>query len=299
LAGAVFALLALEGFKPALQGLKPCRSTIGEFLRETPLLLTSGVAYALMTNSQIAIANMVLGPAAAVLLSTTRRLADLIKAVLDMASYSTEGGLAHLFGTGDKAKTVRVLREIDERFFLLSFAMLAGYVVANGSFVALWTHGQFQPIPLLTIFLAVRAFTITWGYMGVARLRASGAFRLSSTIILGDCCFRILAMFVAASHWGLMGLAIASALPSIGFGIYARARLEAVWGALPKFNVRLAATSAVIAVLAIVASLYLPVTGWVWVVSLGIAAVAASATALFLASRRTESKEPVPLGRAA
>lgn len=299
LAGGVAALLFLEGFKPARQGLKPCRQTIREYLWETPLLLTSGIAYALMTNSQIAIANFILGPAVAVLLSTTRRLADLIKTVLDMASYSTEGGLAHLFGIGDRPKIGRVLREIDERFFLLSFSMLAGYVVANGAFVDLWTKGQFHPFPLLTLFLAVRAFTITWGYMGVARLRASGAFRLSSAIILGDCCCRILAMFVAASYWGLMGLAAASALPSIGFGIFARARLEAAWGALPKFNQRLAFTATVIASLAIVGGVYLRTTAWLGVISLGLTVVAGSATVLYLASRRTTSSEPIPLRRAA
>lgn len=299
LLGGVLALLFLSGFESARQGFRPNRQTMKEYVRETPLLMTSGIAYALMTNSQIAIANLVLGPAAAVLLSTTRRLADLIKTLLDMASYSTEGGLAHLFGTGDRPKIGKVLREIDERFFLLSFSMLAGYVVVNASFVEFWTKGQFQALPILSVFLAVRAFTITWGYMGVARLRASGAFRLSSALILGDCCCRILAMFLAASLWGVIGIAIASALPSIGFGIFARARLEAVWGALPKFNVRLAAASVVVACLAIGAAFFIHTSGWVWVISLGTAVVLGSAATLYLASRRVETSEPMPLRRAA
>lgn len=299
LLGATLALFLVEGFRPARKGLRPSREVIKEYMREAPLLLTSGIAYALMTNSQIAIANLILGPAVAVLLSTARRLADLIKSVLDMASYSTEGGLAHLFGTGDRKKAVQVLREIDERFYLLSFAMLAGYVAVNGPFVDLWTKGQFQPTPILTMLLAVRAFTITWGYMGVARLRASGSFRQSSAIILGDCFFRILAMCLGATYGGLLGLCIGSALPSIGFGYLARTKLESAWGALPKFNAKLAIACAGISLTSVAIGLLAKPTGWVFVISTGLFIVVCSAAIMYLVSRRRPDVAVVPLQRAA
>lgn len=299
LVGGILILLAVDGFRPARQSFRPCWVVTKDYLRETPLLLSSGIAYALMTNSQIAIANLVLGPAAAVLLSTTRRLADLIKSVLDMASYSTEGGLAHLFGTGDKPKVVRVLREIDERFFLLSFAMLAGYIAANGQFVELWTKGEFQPLPILTILLALRAFTTTWSYMGVARLRASGAFRTASAVLLGDCLFRILAMTLGAMYWGLIGLCIGSALPSIAFGFLARTRLEGTWGALPKFSVNLAATCVGVSILSVAIGFLSKPTSWVGVISLGLTVVVGSGALLFAASRRRSVPDAIPLQRAA
>lgn len=299
LMGGLLVLLTVESFRPARQGFRPCREVTKEYIRETPLLLSSGVAYALMTNSQIAIANLILGPAAAVLLSTTRRLADLIKAVLDMASYSTEGGLAHLFGTGDRPKIVRVLREIDERFYLLSFAMLAGYVAANGPFVELWTKGEFQPLPILTLLLAARAFTTTWSYMGVARLRASGAFRTASAVLLGDCLFRVLAMILGAKYWGLIGLCLGSALPSIVFGFLARTKLEGAWGVPPKFSVRLAGTCVTISIISIAIGFLAKPTGWVGVISLGLIFVAGSGALLFAASRRRSVPDDLPLQRAA
>lgn len=299
LMGGILVLLTVEGFRPARQGFRPCREVTMEYIRETPLLLSSGIAYALMTNSQIAIANLVLGPATAVLLSTTRRLADLIKAVLDMASYSTEGGLAHLFGTGDRPKIVRVLREIDERFYLLSFAMLTGYVSANGSFVELWTGGEFQPLPILTLLLAARAFTTTWSYMGVARLRASGAFRTASAVLLGDCFFRVLAMTLGAMNWGLIGLCLGSALPSIAFGYLARTNIEGAWGALPRFNVSLAAICVGVSILSIAIGFLAKPASWVGVILLGLSVVGVSGAVLFAASRRRSMPEAVPLQRAA
>lgn len=299
LAGGVLVLLTVDGFRPARQGFRPCREVTKEYIRETPLLLTSGVAYALMTNSQIAIANLILGPAAAVLLSTTRRLADLIKAVLDMASYSTEGGLAHLFGTGDKPKIVRVLREIDERFYLLSFAILAGYVAVNGPFVVLWTRGEFQPLPILTLLLAARAFTTTWSYMGVARLRASGAFQAASAVLLGDCFFRVMAMTLGAMYWGLIGLCLGSALPSIVFGYLARTKIEGAWGALPRFNVSLAAVCVGVSILSIAIGFLAKPASWVGVLLLGLTVVGVSGALLFAASRRRSIPDALPLQRAA
>lgn len=299
LVGGVLVLMTVDGFRDARLGFRPSKAVIKEYIRETPLLLTSGVAYALMTNSQIAIANLILGPAAAVLLSTTRRLADLIKSLLDMASYSTEGGLAHLFGAGDRPKTVKVLREIDERFYLLSFALLAGYVAANGPFVQLWTKGEFHPAPILTLLLAMRVFTTTWSYIGVSRLRASGAFRTSSAVLLGDCLVRILLMTLGAKFGGLIGLCVGSALPSIAFGFLARIKLESTWGALPKFNASLAGTCAMVAAVAVSIGLIAKPVSWVGVILLGIGVVALSSGTLLVASRKRTIPEAMPLQRAA
>lgn len=299
LLGGIIVLLLAGGFRSARQGFRPSRSVAAEYIRETPLLLTSGLAYALMTNSQIVIANFILGPMAAVLLSTARRLSDLIKSVLDMASYSTEGGLAHLFGSGDRGRAVRVLREIDERFHLLAIAMLAGFVAVNGAFVPLWTKGQFHPGYALTIWIAARAFTTTWGYMGIARLRASGAFRLASGILLGDCACRILAMVVGASYWGPLGLCVGAALPSLFFGFLARTKLESHWGALPRFNPALMAACIGVGVLSVGIGFLVAPANWMGVVGLGLTVTGGATAILFLAMRRPVASEPVALRRAA
>lgn len=299
LLGGIAAVLLSSGFRSARRGFRPSRKVAVEYIRETPLLLTSGLAYALMTNSQIVIANFVLGPMAAVLLSTARRLSDLIKSVLDMASYSTEGGLAHLFGSGDRTKAVKVLRELDERYHVLALAMLAGFVAVNSAFVPLWTSGQFHPGYAITIWIGARAFTTTWGYMGIARLRASGAFRLASAILLGDCACRILAMVIGATYWGLLGLCVGAALPSVFFGFLARTKIETLWGSLPRFNPTLAAACVAVGGASLGIGFVLRPPSWAGVIGLGLAVTGAAAAILLGAMRRPIAAEQVALRRAA
>jgi O-antigen/teichoic acid export membrane protein len=299
LLGNVLAYLMLDGFKEARYKVVPSAPIAREYLRETPLLLTSGIAYALMNNSQIAIANLVLGPTAAVFLSVARRLADLVKAALDMVSYATEGGFAHLFASGDKPRIARVLREIDERFHLVAIVLLTGLLATNGAFVTIWTKGQFEPGSILTAFIATRTFMTAWSYLGISRLRAAGAFRTSSVLLLADCTCRIVLMFVGANLFGIVGICMGACLPPIGIGLLARRKLNRELGPVPQFNPNVAAACLGLAIASAAIGVIAKPTTWTTVISLGIVVSATSAAILILANRKTNVAISEPLQRAA
>ena len=232
--GSVLAGIVLWAFAPgfamARAGFRPCKRYVSDYAREMPALLTSGIAYALMNNSQVFIANLFLGPKVAVLISVSRKLAEFAKSILDMSTYATEAGLGHLFATKAVDRTRHVLKELEDRFLALTGIMMGGYLAINATFVPLWTAGAFQPSIALTAAIAIGTSSAAWCYAGISRLRANGRFRTASGLLLADCAARVALINLGAGIGNEFWLVCGSILPPIICGTIARRKLSAISG---------------------------------------------------------------------
>ena len=79
--------------------------------KNCPSLFAAGLGYGFMSNCQILLAALVLGPESAVIFGLTRKGADVARSVLDSVGNASYGGFAHLFATGDKARGRHVYRD--------------------------------------------------------------------------------------------------------------------------------------------------------------------------------------------
>lgn len=222
LLGGLIFLFTDSRCRALLPELRPSKASIHELLVEAPLQLASGLAYALMNNSQIALAAYLIRPEAAVILGVTRKVAEFIKALLDMVGYSTEGAFAHLFAEGDAEKIQFNLRRLDFTLVGMAVAMLTAYVVANPGFVHVWMGGRYETGPIVTALIALGTLASAWSYVGVSRIRATGAFRTSATILLADCCARLALMACGANIAGIEGLLAGAILPPVISGCLSR-----------------------------------------------------------------------------
>ncbi len=271
-------------FDVARRGLKVLPDDLKELLRESPTMLVSGVAYALMNHSQIMIATVTLGPVAAVSLSVTRKVVEFAKAVLDTISYASEGGFAHLIAEGNVDSLRKAIIDVDHRFWACASLLLGGYIALNPSFVPLWTRGQYHGDLALTMILAFGMGASAWSYLGIARLRASGEFRTASRFLIADCFARVALMALGTVLAGLYGLAIGAALPPILLGIIVRRRLSIP---IPRTDQVAILSAAIPAAGAILTSLTVRAEDWATFIGIWIAFSISTLALLAVMSRKS------------
>ncbi len=297
-AGLALTCFARE-FRPARVGFALCPEARKDYLSESPRLFSSGIAYALMNNSHIFWANLILGPAAAVLLGVTRKLAEFCKAILDMTTYAAEGGLSHLLASENPARVRAIGKELEDRFLAIAGIGLTVYVAVNTAFVPLWTKGQYHPNLLLTVAIAFCVASSAWSYAGISRLRASGEFRLASRLLLIDCLSRIVLISFGAWFGGLVAQSLLPVLPAVVCGSLARLS-SAKLTPLPSFasHRQLAYTLGMLVLAVGCASLFRPVR-WSGIAGVVIAAGTASASIAFLSARSVPTPSQKEVARAA
>ena len=283
LLGAV-AFLVLRTDREIVSSLRPTRAAMTDIGKHCPPLFAAGIGYALMNNSMVTIAAVTFGPVAAAVLGVTRKVADLVRGVLDMIGHASYGGFAHLFAEGDAPRTRTVYGELESTYFVAALSLLSAYVAANATLVANWVGTVMYGGFALTLALAFAAGTGGWSYMQISLLRSTGRHQAASAALLLECGARLALMFGLARALGPVGLPIGAVVTALASGAWAsrwlRKMLECddqrarelkvwVWRALPL-------------ALAVGIGLWGALGGWLVAVVSGFLVCALAITVLFL-----------------
>lgn len=220
--GGLLFLLFMQDTAKVRRSLRWSKEVWSDYLKNSPVLFASGLSYALMTNSQMAIAVFFLKPELVVVYSVTRRAAEFGKSFLDMIGYASIGGIAHLTASGDQEKIRSVYRELNATYFAAAIAIVSAYIAGNASFVHVWMGDAYYGGLLLTVIIATRVVFTGWSYFEWSLLRASGEIKLASVAMMVECVSRLALMVILVSWLGVYGLPLSGVLTGLFSGLWAR-----------------------------------------------------------------------------
>lgn len=242
------------------------RALVPEFAKLSPPMFVSGIAYALMTNSQVFLAACLLGPEVAVIFGITRKAADLCRSLLDVVGYASYGGFAHLAAAGDPVRTRRVFGEVQSAYLAMGCALLGAYAWSNPSLVSVWVGADRFGGPWLTAMMAISTLTAGWAYLTISLYRGLGHLLESSKVLLIECAVRIPVMAVLAIAIGPLGLAIGAIVTALASGRWTIRQVDTELGR-PQHAAWLAWVGrAVVLIAGFIGSFQVPGGGWASVI---------------------------------
>ncbi len=260
LLGSVGFLLFAKAAAPARRTMRWNRDVWRDYAKHSPALFASGLSYALMTNSQMTIAVLILKPEIAVIYSVTRRAAEFGKAFLDMIGYASVGGYAHLVASGDEARTKSVYRELNATYFAAAVAVMSAFIAGNASFVHVWMGDAYYGGLVITLLIAGRVIVTGWSYLEWSLLRAAGQIKLASGAMIVECISRLVLM-VGLTYWlGVYGMPLSGVITGLLSGIWARSRQSSKFEGLLQLKTLAARIAPLLAAVAI--ALLIPSAGW-------------------------------------
>jgi O-antigen/teichoic acid export membrane protein len=197
----------------------------GELLRLSPATGVGAVAYTAMTNSEVAIAAMLLRPEAAAVYSVTRKLLEAGRNIIDMLTHATYGAFAHLSGSADHERAAGVYREVLAIRLLAATVVVGGYLIVNGAFVPLWVGAESYGGYALVVALGLGTYAAGTAYLMNSLYRADGAVTAGALLLLAEAVVRVPLMVAGAQWAGLPGIAAAALVTSACTGRAAHRRL--------------------------------------------------------------------------
>ena len=122
-----------------------------------PATALGGLGYAAMNQSQVAMAALFLRPEAAVILSATRKAADMLRSIADITGASVYGGFASLVESGERYRARAVFHQICALRSAVVIAGAAGYLAVNHALVCLWVGPRHYGGRVVTILIAIES----------------------------------------------------------------------------------------------------------------------------------------------
>lgn len=218
-----FAFFFGSSMAPMRRSIRFSGETAREFAKISPSMFLSGLGYLVMSNSQMTIAAVMLGPELAAVFGITRKAADLGKALLDMVGYAAYGGFAHLHAASNARRTRDVYDEIISTYLTIAIALMSAYVAVNPSLISVWVTPAMFGGPVVTVLIAAAMVISGWSYLTISLYRSSGGLVQSSVALLIECAVRV-PLMILLTHWfGLIGLPM---------GTLVTASISGVWGHL-------------------------------------------------------------------
>jgi hypothetical protein len=266
------------------------RPLLRELVRISPATAIAGLSYAMMNQSETAVAGIVLGPESAVVLTMTRKAADVARGLLDVLSTSSYGGFAHLVASEDRHRSLIVFDEIAALRWTAAFAMASAYLAVNWSLVTRWLspaqYGGFA----LTLAIAVQLLVVGGSYLVNSLYRACGPVLEGSVALIIECVVRVPLMIVMLHVFGLVGLPAAGVLTSLVFYVVIRRRIFRMLSPAavmppPANSLVFVVRGGVFAAAALIgATIYRP--SWPFVLAVGALSVTVGAVAIAATDRR-------------
>lgn len=212
--GGLYFVTLSRSVRPIMRALGLSSAALRDYREHVPSLLVSGGAYALMTHSHVTIIAFAAGPQMAVVYSVTRRGAELVKAVLDMVTYSCVGGFAHAWAANATERRLHIHSEIVAVYFAVAAGLTAAYVSANSAFVGLWVGDGYFGGLMLTALMGAAVTVSSWSHLELNLLRSTGDIKSASYAMAVECVARVTLMAAFATTLGLIGVPIAVVLTS-------------------------------------------------------------------------------------
>jgi len=238
--GLVFVVWAMDG--EMRRGFVADRTVLRELASISPSTGAGGLAYALMTQTEVAIVATLASPAAAVSYAMTRKAADLGRLGLDAVGVAAYGSFAHLVHSDEKSRALEVHTALRRLRSALAVGVAAGYVAVNTTLLRVWV-GEKQDAGIL-VTLAFGAALITTGdaYLLNALYRASGPVARGSMALVVEAAVRVPLFAVLLIAGGLAAAPMAAVLTgtvsAIVIARWTRARLAGPKVAWPRVPVR-------------------------------------------------------------
>jgi O-antigen/teichoic acid export membrane protein len=132
------------------------------------------VGYGAMGQAETALVGLLISTDAALVYNLTRRLADVVLALVNAVGYAAYGGFSHLMGSSDRPRARAVLGELAS--LRLSIAVGTGALVLalNHSLLVLWVGEAYYGGPWLNAFVVFQAILVGQSFLLNTLYRAAG-----------------------------------------------------------------------------------------------------------------------------
>lgn len=187
-----------------------------DLLRLTPATASGTAAYALGMQADGFLVAVLLRPEAVVIVTVSRRLADLFRNLVEPLSQAALGGFAHLMASPERHRAAAVERELLAGRLLMAAPLAALYAVVNGGVVEWWVGRRYFAGHEFTALAAVASVLAGQAYLQNTLLRAAGRIRLGGAALLVESGAKIVLMAAGLAIFGIVALPAAAALVALG-----------------------------------------------------------------------------------
>ncbi len=152
-----------------------------QYLRVAPLTGLGTAGYAMINQSLTVLAAIIIRPEAATVLSLTSKAANMGRILVDNVAFAAYGSFAHLVGSPERSRALRVHAEIRALRLALAIVLAAGYLAANSTLVSIWVGpGQYGGMLLtfcfaLELIVAGDSFLVNYLYRALGRVAEGSA----------------------------------------------------------------------------------------------------------------------------
>ncbi|MEO8126891.1 MAG: oligosaccharide flippase family protein [Bryobacteraceae bacterium] len=194
----------------------PDRRTLKAFLQLSPLTALGSFSYTTTTQSENLLVGLIVGTDAAIILSLTRRGAEVLRSLIDMIIHASFGAFSHLVVSPEKHRAVAVFDELTGLRLSVAVIAAAGFMALNEMFVRTWVGSSYYGGWTVTALIALNLLFSGQSYLVNSLYRATGHIINGSLLLIGEALFRLPMAAAGTALFGLAGLQAAAVLTSIG-----------------------------------------------------------------------------------
>lgn len=207
----------------------PDRTTFRSIFQLSPLTALGTLGYTTGTQSENLLIGLILGPAAVVPLTVTRRGADVLRNMIDMMTHASFGAFSHLFASPERTKAPSVYHELTHLRASIAVVAAAGYMSLNHIFVKIWVGEAYYAGWAVTALIALNFLLSGQSYLVNSLYRATGHITTGAVLLICEAACRVPLAALGAAHIGLAGPQAAGIVTSIGSLTIASMLCRRVW----------------------------------------------------------------------
>lgn len=150
-----------------------------------------------------------LGPEIAPVFVLTRKAPDMSRMFLDRPAVAFMPAISHLVGAGEIERARGILLRLMRMVLWLMGLIAAGFLVFNGTFVALWVGrdmfagGTVNLLIVLSLVVGVVVSTLSHLCFSLGNIKGNSLVSLAQGLL------SVPLMFLLGKHWGMLGVALA------------------------------------------------------------------------------------------
>jgi len=189
--------------------------TFKSLLQLSPLTALGTIGYTTGSQTENLLTGMILGTDAVVLLSITRRGADVLRNLVDMMTHASFGAFSHLAASPQRQKAPGVFDELTRLRISVAVTAAAGFMALNKVFVGMWVGNSYYAGSVVTALIALNFVFSGQSYLVNSLYRATGAITGGALLLVGEAVCRLPLSSAGAKYFGLAGLQAAAVLTAI------------------------------------------------------------------------------------
>ncbi len=194
----------------------PDRTTLKTLLQLSPLTALGSLCYTASTQSENLLVGLIAGTDAAIVLSLTRRGAEVLKNLIDMIAHASFGAFSHLVVSPQRQKSAAVFDELIGLRLGVAVMGAAGYMALNETFVRIWVGSSYYGGWTVTALIALNLIFSGQSYLVNTLYRATGHITSGSLLLVAEALFRLPLAAAGTSLFGLVGLQAAAVVTALG-----------------------------------------------------------------------------------